>query len=313
MIFKQKIKPMLAKKAEKPFNSREWIYEIKWDGTRALLFYNGNIFRIQNRRLLEIAGRYPELKPDSGENFVIDGEIVVMWKGKPDFYKLQEREHSEGVRAELLSRLYPATFIAFDILYHNGKNLMKEPIERRKRELERADFGNRRIVVCEYVEERGMEFFERAVEMGLEGVMAKKLGTPYLPGKRVDFWLKFKKENEIDCVIVGYMMGEGEREGKIGSLLLALKGRRGWRYVGRVGTGFDEKMMEWLKGKIEKIRVEEPVVRNPPKLPREVVWAKPLLVCTVKFLEKTPDGSLRAPVFVRLRRDKEPEECVDFM
>ncbi len=311
-LLSQKIKPMLAKRAKAPFNSKDWIYEVKFDGTRALLFFDGSRYWIQNRRLLDITYRYPELFVQSSEeNFILDGEIVVFWEGKPDFYRLQEREHAEKLKAEILAKLYPATYMVFDLLYLNGRSLLNEPIEKRKELLTSIDLGNKNFVLVDFVREKGKEYFENAVKLGLEGVMAKKLGTPYLPGKRVDFWLKFKKENEEDLVIVGYMVGEGERKDLIGSLLCAKPSGRGLRFVARVGTGFDKKLLAELKEKLDKLRVDKAPVENPPKLPRPVVWVEPKLICTVKYLEKTPGSSLRAPVFVRLREDKTIGDLLD--
>ena len=287
---------MLAQKGE-PFDSEDWIFEIKWDGTRAIMFYEDGKMLIQNRRLLDITYRYPELKPHSKEQFIVDGEIVMFEKGKPSFPKLMQRESlTDLARIKLLSKVLPVKYIVFDVLEWEGENVEKKPLEERKEILEHIEFGNKNIILCKYIRGRGKALFENVVNAGLEGVMAKKLGTPYIEGKRVDFWLKIKKKNEIDAVVVGYTVKNRE----LSSLILAENGR----YIGCVGSGIDERTMLLLKRKLDELGVEKPAVEVNEKLEGEVVWVKPELVVEVEYMERTPEGMLRFPRFRRIREDK---------
>lgn len=312
--FSARIKPMLAKKSE-PFSRKGWFYEVKWDGTRCIAFVDleKERVRLQNRRLMEIAYRYPELVEAlldfSKSNAVFDGEIVVFSGGKPSFHLLQQREHvDDRMRIEILSKKIPAVYIVFDLLY-DGNWTFDLPIEDRRSKLEEVAEKNRRCVISELFVENGIELYENAVRMGLEGIMAKKSGSRYLAGKRSDLWLKLKKKNTADCVIVGWLEGEGEREGKFGSLVLAFYDNGKLVHAGQVGTGFTKDFIDWFYGKLKEIEVDKLDVKNLPEFRRKVHWVRPFYVCEVEFLEMTRDGKLRAPVFIRLRNDKGIEEC----
>ncbi len=314
--FSEKIKPMLAMKS-KPFDSEEWIYEVKWDGTRCIAFVDveSERVRLQNRRLMEIAYRYPEIVESllkfTNENAVFDGEIVVFKDGKPSFQLLQKREHVDSrLKIEILAKKIPAVYIAFDLLY-DSRWLFDEPIESRREKLESVTEKTKRCIVSEQLSGgngRGIKLYENAVKMGLEGIMAKKLGSHYLPGKRSELWLKLKKRNTADCVIVGWLEGEGERAGKFGSLVLAFYKNGKFVHAGQVGTGFTREFIDWFYEKLKEIETNKPVLKG-CSFSRKVHWVKPVYVCEVEFLEKTKDGKLRAPVFIRLRSDKGFEEC----
>ncbi len=310
--FNRKIKPMLAVRG-KPFSSEQHVYEIKWDGTRCLAFVDveKKRLRLQNRRFIDITYRYPELNffEFVDRSAIIDGEIVVFKEGKPSFYLLQKREHVDSkLRINVLSRMYPAVYVAFDILYVQGDGwVMNTPLLERKKILADISADTSRIVRSEYIERYGEELYKKAVEMGLEGVMAKKKNSFYQPGKRSNAWIKMKKSRTLDCVIVGWLEGEGVREGKFGSLVLALKSDGSFVHVGQVGTGFSSEFVDWFYEKLRKIEVDTPYFEAEFK--RRVHWVKPVYVCEVEFLETTSDGKLRAPVFRRLREDKNPDEC----
>jgi len=310
--FEKRIKPMLAVRG-KPFSSEKYIYEIKWDGTRCLAFVDveRKKFRLQNRRLMEIAYRYPELDFFNflSESAVIDGEIVVIKDGKPSFYLLQKREHVDSkIRIDLLSRMYPAIYMVFDVLYTKKDGwIMDMELAERKRVLDEICSDTKRIARSDYVERHGDVLYKKAVELGLEGIMAKKKNSRYQPGKRSKSWIKMKKSRSVECIIVGWLEGEGVREGKFGSLVLALKSKDGLVHVGQVGTGFDRKFIDWFYEKLKSIEIQTPYFDEEFK--RRVHWVKPIYVCEVEFLELTRDGKLRAPVFLRLREDKDPDEC----
>jgi bifunctional non-homologous end joining protein LigD len=310
--FERKIKPMLAFKS-KPFSSDDFIYEIKWDGTRCIAFVDveRKRLRMQNRRLMEISHRYPEIDFFNflNQNAILDGEVVVFHNGKPSFSLLQQREHIDSrLKIEVLSKRIPAVYIAFDILYTSKDGWIADlRLTERKKILEKVSCEAVRVVKSEFIEGRGFEFYEKAVEMGLEGIIAKKKDSIYQPGKRSHSWLKLKKKNTLDCIIVGWMEGEGWRSGKFGSLVLALMGKNGLFHVGQVGTGFDSEFIDWFYSRLRDIEIQKPWFEA--EFRRKVHWVKPVYVCEVEFLEVTEDRKLRAPVFKRLRSDKSPEEC----
>ena len=307
-----KIKPMLAFPS-KPFSAKDWLFEIKWDGTRAIAFLSKEKVRLQNRRLLDITYRYPELKLNKNlkaREAILDGEIVVLEEGKPDFQKLQEREHIEdGFRIELLAKEIPATYICFDLLYLDGETMLEKPLLERKETLAKILDEDETLLISTHILERGKEFFEKAVRLGFEGIMAKKISSPYLIGKRSRLWLKIKKSKTLDCVILGFTKGEGERSELFGSLILGCYKYGKLIHLGQVGTGFTLEEMKRLKALLDKIRTEKCPFEEKIDIEREAFWVKPKYVCEVEFLEFTKDLKLRAPRFKRLRLDKTPEDC----
>jgi len=305
----RKIKPMLAHIAE-PFDSEDFIFELKFDGSRTLAFI-GEKLRLQNRRLLSITHRYPELKLRDDVNAretILDGEIVVTKDGKPDFGMLQTREHvGDELRIELLSQTTPATFIAFDLLYLDGRSLVDIPLMERRARLEKIVTESPRLLLSRYIETHGRRYFEEVKKLGLEGAMAKRKRSTYQVGKRSRDWLKLKAVKTTDCVIVGYTPGEGWRSGYFGALAIGAYSEGKLEFMGKVGTGFDEGSLKSISSllKVRETNVK-PVEAEPSY---EVKWVKPELVCEVKFMDVTPDLKLRAPVFRWLRSDKGPEEC----
>lgn len=310
--FEEKIRPMLGVKG-KPFSSPDHIFEIKWDGTRAIAFVDldNERVRIQNRRLMEIGHRYPEfeLLDFVSENAVLDGEIVVFEGEKPSFYLLQQRDHVESkFKASILAKKIPANYLVFDVIYTETNGwLFKTPLEKRKEILSHITSETKRIALVDYVEGKGEELYERVSKAGLEGIVGKNKFSPYLAGKRSDFWVKIKKRNTGDFIIVGWLEGEGERSGTFGSLILALKSGSDYLHVGQVGTGFDYEFLHWFSKKLKEIEISEPYF--PIEAQRPVHWCQAIYVCEVEFLELTADLKLRAPVFLRLREDKTPEDC----
>lgn len=309
--FDKKIRPMLAVKSE-PFSSDEYIYEIKWDGTRCIAFVdveNGKL-RLQNRRLMDITYRYPELDilKCVTQNTIIDGEIVVMKDGKPAFSLLQKREHVENrFKIEILSKTTPATYVVFDILYTEKDGWITHlPLLERKKILNDIVTDSDRIIKVKYFEKYGKELYKRAVEIGLEGIIAKNKESRYLIGKRSSLWKKIKKRKTVDCVIVGWIEGEGERKDTFGSLILAVYSDEKLWHIGQVGTGFDREFMSSFSRRLKEIEVGKPHFSIDKK---SIHWVEPVYVCEVEYLELTEDLKLRAPIFLRLREDKNPKEC----
>ena len=308
-----KIHPMLTEKEERPFTDSDWIFEVKWDGTRALCFYDGGKFKLQNRRLYDTTYRYPDIRVlAKADRAIFDGEVVIMWEGKPSFEKLQEREHLAGVeRIARKARELPATYVAFDILYLDGKDLSAKPLTERKKILAETLEETESSVLCDYVEGEGEAFYRICRERGLEGVIAKRKDSRYQIGKRTRTWLKIKALKTIDCVITGVTVGEGNRADTFGALILGVYNTDGELHcVGRVGTGFDQGMVELLHRRLTAIRGAMPFRAMPPLAGEVKFWCRPELVAEVEYLMLTPDVALRAPSFQRLREDKRPEDCV---
>jgi bifunctional non-homologous end joining protein LigD len=292
---------------------------IKFDGTRTIAYINKKKkeVRFLNRRGIWFEARYPEMKDlwkdVDAEKAILDGELVIFKEGKPDFYLLAEREHvDDRTRAEILSKLNPATYVVFDILHLDGKDLVDLPLIERKKILEERVRESERVLLSVYVIGNGKKFFEEVKAKGLEGIMAKRLSSSYQIGKRSKDWLKIKALNSLDCIICGYTLGEGKREKYFGALLLGAWHEGKLRYLGRVGTGWEEKDLEEITAMLKKIETGKnpfDVFEEEPSVLEKVRWVEPKLVCEVRFMELTEDLKLRAPSFQRLREDKLPEEC----
>lgn len=306
---------MLAKVGNKEiFKLNGFIFEPKLDGTRVLIYKKNNDIKLINRRDRDITYRYPELlciwKNIKAKECVLDAELVVLnKKGLPDFNLLQQREQLENKTfIELRSKQLPATLFVFDVLELEGKSLLEKPLQERKKVLQNLITASPFIVLCPWTK-NGKILWQQALKMGLEGVMAKKIGSCY-EQKRSEAWLKIKKFNTIDTIIVGFLPGKGTRKNTFSALLLAVyhKDRKKFIYVGKVGTGFDQTTLEKLTKLMKKLKTDKPILENQYKY-KNVTWIKPELVAEIKFLELTKNKELRAPSFLRLRFDKKPQEC----
>ncbi len=305
------IKPMLATKAE-PFNSKNYIFEVKWDGYRALAYlYNGRT-ELRSRNFIDLSPVFPELGKlhDSVGTLpvILDGEIVVFSGNKPSFSSLQARGRlTDSQKIRRVSHNLPAVYIAFDILYAGGRWLMEMPLNKRKELLRKHVAPDNFLAISDYVVGEGIEFAKAVQDNGLEGIVAKEISSPYIPGKRSVYWKKIRYTHDADLVICGYIPGKGGR--KLGALLLGgfIDGRL--QYCGRVGTGFTRATEEDLLKKLKPITKNEPSINVPAEEKKAAVWVEPVLVCTVEYLEKTGQGCLRHPSFKGLRFDKDVREC----
>ena len=303
-------KPMLALPAEAPFSSDNWVFEVKWDGIRAISYVKQGL-SIRSRNQKELIDNFPELSElnDLTRDTVLDGEIVVMKDGKPDFQTLiQRRQNTNPGEIRYMSGKFPATYIIFDILEKDGEELLDIPLMERKKILKNSVNEGNFIVLSIFVEETGVDYYRAALEKGLEGIMAKKKQSSYEPGKRSNNWLKIKQVKTCDCVIFGYTKGEGNREKTFGSLILGLYDAAGPVFIGKVGTGFSQEDMEDMKQSLDKFKVEEETLPG-VDMDREITWLRPDVVCEVGYQSITDDGKLRIPVFKRFREDKDPFEC----
>jgi bifunctional non-homologous end joining protein LigD len=307
---KQHYKPMLAQSAEAPFNSKDWIFEIKWDGIRAVSYINSEL-SLKSRNDNELKYSFPELEElkDLARNTVLDGEIVVMREGRADFQSLLERSKATSPRdIEHAAQSLPATYVVFDILEKDGEPIIKLPLIERKKILKQRVKEGKHVVLSIFVEEEGKVYFDAALKIGVEGIMAKKKDSPYQPGFRSGNWLKIKKLLSCDCVIFGYTAGEGRRADTFGALLLGLYDKDTPVYVGKVGTGFSQDDSELLMSTFQKLVVQEKTLAV-TDVPEKITWLKPELVCEVVYQAVTKDGKLRMPRFRILRADKAPREC----
>ncbi len=303
----RQIKPMLAKLSA-PFDSPRFLYEIKWDGTRCLFFIEGGKIRLQNRRLNDITYRYPEFwdlpQKIPRDGVILDGEIVVLKEGKPAFRLLQEREHVVSpVKIKALAERLPATYMVFDLLYLDGQSIMERPLEERRQLLSEIVPESPFVVESRYVLEHGVAFFERVVAEGFEGVMAKDLQSPYLPGKRVDFWLKFKPRGRRECLVVGYLL---RPDGTLKSLLLAEPTEKGLLFRGRVASGLSTHLSDELLSRLKALETTgPPKMKGTLRIPRGVRWVRPEIRCVVSFQEITSHQQFRAPVLEEIYLERE--------
>jgi bifunctional non-homologous end joining protein LigD len=306
----KKYKPMLAKTAQAPFSQKNWIFEVKWDGIRAISYINEE-FSIKTRNQKELKTVFPELQElkDLASNAVVDGEIIVMREGKVDFQTLLKRTQATKSREiKILQQKYPVLYILFDILEKDGKSLVDKPLIERKKILKETVKEGKNIILSLFVEDKGEAYYQASLEKGLEGIMAKKRNSIYTQGNRSSSWLKIKKTQECDCVIFGYTQGTGNRENTFGALILGLYDGQTPVFIGKVGTGFTQKKLEDLNKKFQNLQTEQETIQD-VNIPNKINWIKPVLVCKIGYQTVTPDGKLRIPRFLGIRSDKDPMEC----
>ena len=307
---KQHYKPMLAQLAKTPFDSKDWIFEIKWDGIRGISYVNDRL-SIRSGNQKELRHNFPELDElkKLSKNVVIDGEIVIMKDGAADFEAILERSLSTTVHnVEYLGKRFPATYVVFDILEKENMPLTSLPLTERKKILAESVKEGKHVVLSMFVEEEGKDYYEAAVRRGVEGVIAKKKDSLYEPGTRSNNWLKIKKELTCDCVVFGFTTGEGIREETFGALILGLYDKMTPIYVGKVGTGFSQTGLQDLRNRFREIEMDEKTLQGVDARDK-ITWLKPEMVCEVLYQSLTKDGKLRMPRFSRLRTDKPPNEC----
>ena len=294
------VPPMLAVLVP-PFESDRHLYEVKWDGFRSLCFVDAGGVRLVGRRQTDLTARFPELSPLARlpRGTVLDGEIVHLTAGKPDFHALLKRERAWSGSATPpadVARHPPVTFVAFDLLYDRFKPVMAAPLVDRRDRLAAvvAPHLGPRLAVSDGHVGGGLTLLDHAVAMGLEGVVAKRLDGPYEPGGRTGSWAKFKRRQSIACAILGY---QPNTTGGIKSLILAADVDGTPRFVGQVGSGLDDASHGKVLETARKSPSRQPAI--PCKVPA-ARWLRPGLACRVTFAEWTNDGKLRQPVFESL-------------
>lgn len=308
-IFTSKnISPMLIADQKEPFDDDEYIYELKFDGIRTLLYSDGESIEIRNKRNKELHPIIPELRNlcnNINGKVILDGEIIVMKHGKPDFYEVQKRALMTNYsKIELTSNLYPITFIAYDIIYKDGKELIDIPLLERKKILAETVIECNRIAVSKVVENKGVELFDLTKKNGLEGVIAKKKDSKYFYGRRSTDWIKFKNMIDDDYVVLGYI----PKQNSMTSLIIGQYTKdMEMIYIGHVTLGVSfNKLMQYNINKIDK-----PSRNIIPPGNEDAVWLEPKIVVTVEYMFND-NNNLRQPVFRGFRDDKLPTECINY-
>jgi len=299
-------KPMLCKLGEKrDLGRKNYIAEPKLDGTRAIAYVDKKI-KIINRRNRDITHRYPEFKfKINAKNCILDGEIICYdKKSMPNFNLLQKREQLEKkFLIELRSKQYPATYVVFDILRKDGKDLANLPLLERKKILEQTVKGGRNIETIFYTT-KIRELWNKIRKADMEGIVIKRKDSRYLPGTRSDAWIKIKNLKTIDAVIIGYT----HEKRIISALAIGIYSKGKLKYIGRVGTGFTEEFLEELYEMLRPLKQKKATVKYEGR--KEIHWVKPKIVAEIRYLEFSKDMIMRVPAFLRLRFDKEAKECI---
>jgi bifunctional non-homologous end joining protein LigD len=305
---------MLAMLVDKPFDDPEWLFEIKWDGVRAVsTIESAHKVQVRSRTDKDLLAQFPEFeglgRAFSSLPVIIDGEIVSLDRyGRSSFQRLQPRLNRRTTDPAL-QRAIPVTYVIFDLLYAGKRDLRGTPLDERKALLQRllrADAPH--LMLSKHVIGAGTKLFAEAKRRKLEGIIAKQRASLYVE-RRSRSWLKIKTHLEQEVVIAGWTEPRGSRE-KFGALVLGVYDKGKLRYVGHVGTGFDQELLDVVYRKLKPLETTRSPFATKPPSNAPVHWVRPHLVAEVKFGEWTKDGLMRQPVFVGLRTDKKPEDVV---
>ena len=310
---RRQVKPMLATLADEVPEGGHWGYELKYDGVRAVAVKNKEGIQLYSRNLKPLDQQFPEIVEElSGvrcNSFCLDGEVVALdEKGRSRFQLLQRRIGRPDPSAiRKLQEEVPVYYYVFDLISCEGFDLRGVTLAERKKILRALDLPGRSLRLTESVRDQGREFLRLACQEGLEGIVAKDLTSTY-QSRRGRQWLKIKCRKELEFVILGYTLPSGSRR-YFGALLLGLFENGNLVYVGKTGTGFEQATLKQLRGQLKKIAQAQSPLRSVPEELGVKEWVKPELVCQVRFNEWTEQGRLRAPVFVGLSPDRNPQEC----
>lgn len=321
---KRKLKPVklpiisgvqLATATDAPFDDGDWLFEIKWDGFRALatIDADGSV-KLASRNAKDLLSKFPELE-DIGNAFrslpiIVDGEIVALDdQGRASFQRLQNR--IESIRGPRRAVGGDVTYAVFDVLFADGRDVRDLPLEERKKILESLIVEGHHVIYSKHIVGEGTKLFAFAEKRGLEGIMAKRRDSPYESSRRTRTWLKIKTHKRQEFVVGGYTEPGGSRKG-FGALIVGYYDKKGRLiYAGHVGTGFTHKLLAALTKRLKSIeRKTCPFSTTPPRSTGAPHWVSPELVCEVRFTEWTDEGYLRHPAFLGLREDKDPKTVV---
>ncbi|MEX2303582.1 MAG: DNA ligase D [Bryobacterales bacterium] len=306
-----KARPTLATLLDKPFSREDWLFELKWDGMRALTWIDNGRHHIESRAGRDATSQYPELEslPRSirAKQALLDGELVVLNdKGCSDFERMQSRMNVARPSAALVETA-PVIYYLFDVLYCDGYDLRGVPLIERKKFLQKILNAKGPLRYSDHVLEKGEELFELAREHGAEGIIGKQIHSSYIEGRSTN-WVKLKINQEIDAVIGGYTAPRGGRS-HLGAILVGLYDGKRLKYIGGVGTGFDEKILNSLAAELQPLETRTCPFSEDPQTKEVATWVKPQLVARIRFREFTREQHLRQPVYLGLRRDIEAAEC----
>ena len=302
------VRPMLIGETSEPFDSDDYLFELKLDGLRCLMYLEKDRTEIRNKRNLNITEVFPEfhdLYKHVKTPCLLDGELIVYEQGMIDFFALQLRAHQKNpFRAKLASKSHPAHFTAFDILYAKDKWIMDQPLTKRKQLLNqtvRSEYE--RFSVSRTIEHHGSALYRMTVEKNLEGIVAKEKSSTYIPDSRTKKWIKVKNLMDDDYVICGYI----PKHESVISLVLSQYEQGKLTYCGHVTMGV--RNLHFIKDQHISVLKECPLAELPLHH-EEAIWLEPKAVAVVKFMMKTESGSLRQPIFKGFRTDKNPKDCI---
>jgi bifunctional non-homologous end joining protein LigD len=304
--FPAEVRPMQAASAEAPFSSPEYIFEVKWDGLRCVVFRDPEgAIRLQDRGLNDLTTSLPEVAAAAKRippGSVIDGEVVATDSdGRPDYPRLRERLAGGAALRDAI----PTAYLAFDALYLEGRPQLRQPVVKRRARLAKAIETGGHLFVPDHIDEDGVELFDACLERGLEGVVAKHKLSPYVPGQRSPFWLKVKAVKSDDFVVIGWT---GDK--LFDALVVGYHEDGRLLPCGTVGGGYDEAAARIVREALVDFATDESPLDPEPIMTRTVHWVKPLLVVSVRYSEWSPDGTLRFPIFNGLRPEVHPAEAV---
>jgi bifunctional non-homologous end joining protein LigD len=310
-----RLAPMLAHSGPLPRDESKYGFEVKWDGIRTVLFCDHGHISLQGRNFSDFTPRYPEVRPLARElgaqRVILDGEVVAFdEEGRPSFERLQSRMHlASDAAVKRRMRDTPVTYVAFDLLYLDGHSTLSLSYADRRELLERLELEGPAWRAPAYHRGAGSALLAATRELGIEGVVAKRLDSPYEPGGRSSAWVKVKNILEQDVVIGGWTPGEGGRSTTLGALAAGVYEDGKLVYVGKVGTGFTQQTLALLQRELEPLRRDGSPFegRQPPK---GTLFVDPSLVARVELREWTKSGTMRAPSFKGLRDDIDPQDCV---
>lgn len=308
------ILPMLATLTEDYFSSDDWMYEHKFDGERCLAFKKNGQVRLLSRNRKSMNEKYPELaaalKKQKADNFVIDGEIVTLNKnGVSDFQLLQGRINlSNATEIQAMLKKIKVSYRIFDLMYLDGYDLRKLPLDVRKKILKKLLRYNKILIYTEHNIGNGLTLFKKACTLGWEGLIAKRIKSPYV-GIRSRDWLKFKCIMKQELVIGGYTEPEGSRQ-YFGALLVGYYEKGKFKYAGKVGTGYSEEILRMLGRKLQRLEVKKCPFSNYDESTKGVHWVRPFLVAEFQFAQWTKGGKLRVGRYKGLRDDKAAKNVV---